>query len=470
MTTSARETEAFPGRPAVAPQPTILGMAAPIILSFTMRSLFTFVDMFYASTLGDKAVAVVGALSMPLEFLMIAFWVGISTGLTSNLSRAMGARQGERIEKLLAVSRGIVWCVVPLGLPPGIAPLFGTYVGVLVAGSALSSFWSIIPDSIVKAHHDTRSTMWAGIWSNMINVVLNTVFLFVFHWGIFGIAFSTVLGRFGGLIYALRKAAAHEAARKAGGLDTAPSTEGSPLRSMLVLAVPSALTYTLMAFESTLVNWLLAKEPDSTSGIAAYGIYHRVLLFAVMPIMATAVAVLPYVARRFGESDLAAIRSGLRQAMVAASIYCVALVAPALALGGPFLARALAESPVTASLTRFALLIVPLACLASIPFILCRPAFEGLQRGQPGLVMAALRYLVLTVPCASLGMVLARRLGREPIYGMLLGLVAATALSSYIFQAWLRRMLQQIDRQRGLVGGTEASAGIGPEPGPATAP
>src|SRR6266704_3287398 len=269
MTTSTDETETPADRARSAPQPTILGMAAPIILSFTMRSLFTFVDMFYASTLGDKAVAVVGALSMPFEFLMIATWVGVSTGLTSNLSRAMGAREGARIEQLLAVSRTIVRVLVPvfaalgaaayfgadhLGLPPGVAPLFAVYVGVLVGGSALSSFWSIIPDSIVKAHHDTKSTMWAGIWSNLINVGLNTIFLFVFHWGVFGIAFSTVLGRFGGLVYALRKAAAHEAGRKASGLDTDPTLDPHPFRSFMGLAVPSTLTFGLMAVETALVN------------------------------------------------------------------------------------------------------------------------------------------------------------------------------------------------------------------------
>ena len=37
--------------------------------------------------------------------------------------------------------------------------------------------------------------MWAGIVSTLVNVTLNTVFVFVFHWGIFGIAFATVLGR-----------------------------------------------------------------------------------------------------------------------------------------------------------------------------------------------------------------------------------------------------------------------------------
>src|SRR6185503_15612562 len=78
--------------PASAGSPSILVMAAPIVVSFVMRSAFTLVDTVYAATLGDAAVAAVG-LSIPLEFLMIACWVGLSTGLTSQLSQAMGARQ-----------------------------------------------------------------------------------------------------------------------------------------------------------------------------------------------------------------------------------------------------------------------------------------------------------------------------------------------------------------------------------------
>src|SRR5512132_3283763 len=90
----------------------ILPLAAPLILSFWMRSLFSLVDTIYASTLGDAAVAAVG-LSLPLEFLMIAFWVGISTGLTSTLSRAIGAGDERRIEELLNATRRIVRALVP---------------------------------------------------------------------------------------------------------------------------------------------------------------------------------------------------------------------------------------------------------------------------------------------------------------------------------------------------------------------
>lgn len=453
---------AVPPRLDTAPRPSILRMSAPLVVSFWMRSAFTFVDTAFAATLGDAAVAAVG-LTIPFEFLMIACWVGISTGLTSHLSQAMGSRQGARIEQLLTVSRKIVWSLVPiftavgiggwlfaphLGLAPDVQRQFAVYCLVLIGGSAFSSFWSIIPDSIVKAHHDTRATMWAGIWSNLINVGLNIVFTFVFHWGVFGIALSTVVGRFGGLLYALGKAAMHERARKALGRDTDPGLDPAPFRSLMMLAVPSALTYALMALEASVVNKLLAMRPDSTSAIAAYGIYYRVTQFAFMPVVAAAVAVLPFVARLSGERDYVAIRRGLRQVMLVGAAYCVAVVTPGLLLGGGALARWLATAEATERLTRISLALVPLAVLAAIPFQLCRPAFEGLQRGRPGLVMAVIRYVGLTIPFGFGGMVIAERAGWTPLFGLLLGLALASALASIVFLVWMERALGALEARQ----------------------
>jgi putative MATE family efflux protein len=455
--------------------PSILMMAAPIVVSFLMRSAFTFVDTIYAATIGDTAVAAVG-LSIPLEFLMIAFWVGLSTGLTSHLSQAMGARQGARIDQVLGVARRIVWALVPLftlvgigcyvfadrlGLSPEVERAFAVYCGVLIGGSAFTSFWSILPDSIVKAHHDTRATMWAGIWSNLINVGLNTLFTFVFHWGVFGIAFSTVVGRLGGLVYALHKASKHEAARRERGLDTDPTLDPTPFRSLMTLAVPSALTYGLIAVEASVVNRLLAMQPDSTSSIAAYGIYYRVVQFAVMPIIATSVAVLPFVARRYGAGDVEGVRRGLREAMLAGLAYCMLLVLPALTLFGGALARALAEAETTARLTRMSLWLAPFAALSSVPFLLCRPVFEGLGRGRPGLTMAVLRYVVLMVPFGLGGMALGRTLGLPPLIGLLLGLIAATSVASTVFYVWMARPITAIRPPAAAAAAGAAGAPVG---------
>src|SRR5213593_4710764 len=105
-------SERTPESIGLGPDRGILRMSAPLVISFWMRSLFTFVDTIYASTLGDASVAAIG-LSIPFEFLMIAVWVGLSTGLTSNLARAMGAREGAKIEQYLGATWRLVIGIVP---------------------------------------------------------------------------------------------------------------------------------------------------------------------------------------------------------------------------------------------------------------------------------------------------------------------------------------------------------------------
>jgi Na+-driven multidrug efflux pump len=283
--------------------------------------------------------------------------------------------------------------------------------------------------------------MWAGLWTNWINVALNTLFLFVFHWGIFGIALSTVLGRIGGLVYALLRARRHERRRIEQGETPGTKLDPRPYHAVLRLAVPSSITFALISLETGMVNFLLSRQQHATEAIAAYSIYYRVVLFGLQPVIATAVAMLPFAARRVGARDFDGVRRGLRQAAGATAAYAVLVVGPLTALLAPWLAARLAESPLTREYTTFAMYTVPLACLLGAMFLLCRPVFEALNRGRPGLLMAALRYLVLTAPFALGGMQVARSLDRPPLYGMIVGLLAVAAISSSIFYAWTRGAL-----------------------------
>jgi len=434
----------------------LLRLAAPVVLSFWMRAAFSLVDTVFASTLGDAAVAAIG-LTVPLEFLMIACWVGISTGLTSNLSRAMGAHRGEQILSLIAATRKIVfalsglfallaaavWFAAPkLGLSAEVAHHFQIYACVTLLGSAAGSFWSILPDSVVKAHHDTDATMWAGIWSNLINVALNALFLFYFQWGIFGIAFSTVLGRYGGLLYAIRKARMHERARIATGRDDVMGSDPRPVRQILALALPAMLAYGLMAVEGSALNGLLSLAPRATEGIAAYAVFHRAFLFMAMPFIAITIAMLPFVARLHGQQRLDEIRAGVWEAFVASGAYVLLLVTPACLIGASWVAARLSDNQTTIELITFSLRFCPVICLASLPFILCRPVFEGLGNGRPVALMAVLRYLVLTLPLCYGGLLMARSGGYPAFHGMVAGLTMATALVSVLSLIWLQRVLR----------------------------
>ncbi len=440
--------------------PSLLRMTAPLVVSFWMRAAVTFVDTIFAAILGDASVAAIG-LVVPLEFLMIAVWVGLSTGLTSGLSRAMGEGQGAKIAQYLRICwRAIaviapgftllgvaIWFVAPrLNLEADVAAAFQVYGTVMIVGSAFTTFWSIVPDSLVKAHQDTRSTMWAGIWSNVINVVLNLWFLFGLEWGIFGIALSTVLGRIGGLVYSLARARVHERARIEHGRSPGTDLDPRPVKTVLGLAIPSSLTFVLMALETAVVNLLLAGRQHATEAIAAYAIYYRLVLFALQPVIAGAVALLPFAAVRCGTADFGGVRRGVHQMIAASAIYSVLIVGPLMAWLTPWLSESLAESPRTAEYAVFALFTVPFACLLGSVFLLCRPVFEAMGRGRPGLLMATLRYGVLMLPLAWLGMREAENLGYPAIDGLVVALLCASALSSVVFYIWMRRALNATAR------------------------
>lgn len=444
----------------------LLALAAPLVVSFWFRATFAWADAAFASLLtapdgaplGDASIAAIG-LTMPYEFLQVALWVGASNGLTARLAAAMGAGQGARVEQLVRAARRIIfaliaafvalasalWWIIPgLDLDPAVAGQFRIYAVVLVAGGALTSFWSILPDSLVKAHHDTRSTMWAGIASSTLNVALNAFFVFVMHWGIFGIAFSTVLGRLGGLLYASRRAAAHERARRARADQGAPGLDPAPVRSILGIAVPSGATYVLMAIESQVIVMLLAGAAAATPLLAAWAIYERAVRFMAMPAIAASVAMLPLAARLHGVRDYARVRRELGVGVRAALLYAGLLVAPLAFWLGPRLAAALADAEDTRAFAVEAMAWLPLTVAAIAPFMLARAAWDGMERPLRGLAAALLRSLGLQVPAVWLGLRHHAALGLSPMLGVALASLAATALASAAFWTWSAASLRRL--------------------------
>ncbi|MEO0652629.1 MAG: MATE family efflux transporter, partial [Planctomycetota bacterium] len=381
--------------------PGILSLAWPLVISFALRAAFTWVDRVFAAYLPDPdtAQAAIG-LAQPIEFLLIACWVGSSNGFTSRLSAAMGAHEGDRICQLIRATKQIIWGLVALffamgvgiwfgaehvGLEPELAKGFKVYGTALIGGSAFTAFWAILPDSIVKAHQDTRTTMWAGIVSSVVNVALNGLFVFVFHWGLLGIGLSTSLGRLGGLAYSAWRARDHERARLAAGRDTVPGVFDRPVLAILAIAVPSGLTYILMSAESFAINGILANShlhlgltgealrEVQAEALAAWSIFGATASLLAMPAIATGVAVLPLAARLRGAGRLDRLQRELRTALTAWALYGSLLVVPLAYFAWPAMARALLDSERAIGFALDARLALPAVALVIGPFVVSRP-------------------------------------------------------------------------------------------------
>ena len=449
-------------------------LAWPLVLSFWLRAAFTWVDRIYASKLDgleDASQAAIG-LAQPFEFLLIALWVGTSNGLTAKLAAAIGGGQGELVEQWKRASRRIVAFLIALfvlvaaaiwfgahhvGLDPVIARQFQLYATVLVGGCAFTMFWSILPDSIVKAHQDTRTTMWSGLVSSILNVILNTTFLFVFGWGIVGLALATVLARLGGFVYAKTMADRHERRRQARDDQDRPGRETRPVRALLGIAIPSGLTYVLMSLEGFALNGMLAHSDEAAVAIPAWSIWDATLRLMAMPAIALGVAALPLAARRRARGDWAGLARELRLGLFAILAYALFLVWPTIWYFGDRVAGALLASPEAAAATVRGYQILPLVLLGLMPVFLLRPVFDAVGLSRTGLALSTVRSVLFIVPSAAIGGMLSVEMGHARIDGLYVGLGAGALMGSLLVGLSLVRALAlaraQAQRRDTLLGG-----------------
>lgn len=458
-------------------------LALPLILSFTLRNLFSLVDLGFASSLENSrsAVAAIGYW-IPFQMFYIAIWVGLSAGLTATLSQAFGLPR----EDLLAGLRGAIlrilivlvvvlicfgislrFLVPLLSLEEDLTRDFTIYGSILAIGFPITGFWSILPDSIVKAHHDTRSTMIAGLLSTGTNAALNATFVFVFGWGLAGIALGTVLARIPSLIYATARARALERQRVRDWAGDAPVSEedaarmaysegfaiqlAKPVRRIFVLGLPSTFAFVLTAGEASFVNALLTRLPESTAMIASWGVFNALLQVSIMPIVGSAVAVLPWLARLAPTGRFEGVRSEFAYtALLCAGLSVVLTILPAFVFTEAIARQVLqkegsvdARSP---QLAIDALRLLPLVPLAALPFILLRTSFEALNQPRIAIVASLMRFFVLSYPMLYLGRHIGLTTDLGPIRGMVLGLCVAALIASLFVSAalnWKLRRLQQ---------------------------
>ncbi len=191
------------------------------LLLFFFPLLFgTFFQQLYNTTdavvvgrfVGKEALSAVGGTTGTLINLLVGFFVGLSAGATVTISQFYGAKQDEDVEKAvhtaaaMSIVGGVIIMVVgilgaPLalrliGTPEEVIPYSLTYIRIYFCGMIANLFYNI-GAGILRAIGDSRKPLYFLIVSCFINIVLDLLFVVVFHWGVMGVAVATVISQVG---------------------------------------------------------------------------------------------------------------------------------------------------------------------------------------------------------------------------------------------------------------------------------
>ena len=187
----------------------------PIFFEILCSILVGAVDTLMLSSEGDQAVGAVGTANTYISIFVIMFSI-ITAGMVAVMTQYIGAnRPGVARQALrlglgfnLTVGVGITGILVGFAQPilegVGIAsqllPMAKTYlqtVGAFCICNALTPIFS----SYLRSFGHTAPTLWATLTANAVNIVLNALFLFVLHWGVFGVALATGISRVANLAW-----------------------------------------------------------------------------------------------------------------------------------------------------------------------------------------------------------------------------------------------------------------------------
>lgn len=186
----------------------ILILAFPIIIENLLQALLGTVDTWFAGKLDDTAIAAIGATTLVVN-MFLAFYTAISVGTSAVIARYVGEKDSQKASLaagqafLLAVILGGILGTVSLIFRNPILSLSGAEGKVLsiaapyytiVAIPSVFACLVLVLSSILRATKDTVTPMLVSGGANILNIVLDAVFLHM-GLGIVGLALATTLSR-----------------------------------------------------------------------------------------------------------------------------------------------------------------------------------------------------------------------------------------------------------------------------------
>ena len=188
----------------------IVSFAIPLFLGNLFQQLYNTVDsLIVGNFLGSDSLAAVSS-SGSLIFLMVGFFNGIAMGAGVVISKYFGARDYEKLKKAVhtdiafGLVAGIILMIIGMILAPQILVLMGTpktvlpksivYFRMYFAGSLAFVMYNIVM-GILQAVGDSKHPLYYLIFSSIMNVVLDLVFVGGFRMGVGSAAAATVISQ-----------------------------------------------------------------------------------------------------------------------------------------------------------------------------------------------------------------------------------------------------------------------------------
>ena len=393
----------------------LLTMSLPMVISMLVQALYNVVDSIFVAKINENALTAV-SLAFPIQSLMIAVAAGTCVGINAVLSRSLGEKDYDKVNKcacngiiLMAVSFLVFVAVGIFGTAAFYRSQtsdaeilqFGTDYLTIVCCCSFGIFMQFTFERLLQATGKTFYTMITQGTGAVINIILDPVLIFGLggmpKMGVKGAAVATVIGQvIAGLLALYFNLTKNDEVKiRKSGMKIEKEIVGQiyavGIPSMIMQAIGSLMTYGM--------NLILISF--SSTATAVFGVYYKLQSFVFMPIFGMNNGLVPILAYNFGagkkERFLKAVKLGIMYAVIAMLIGLVVFhIIPERLLLLFDASETMIEIGVPALKT------ISLSYLLAGFCIICGTVFQALGRAVYSMFVSIARQLVVLLPAAYL--------------------------------------------------------------------
>ena len=386
---------------------TILSFSLPVILSYLLQQVYSISDAaIVGQTLTAQEVAGVNDTNA-LVFIFLQFAFGVSAGFCVITSYYVGMRDDRGVRRslatqiLLSAVLTVVLTALALALlnpmlawinvTPDNAEVYHaayTYCFIIFAGIGAQQFYNFIC-SFLRSMGDSITPLLFLLFSTVLNVGLDLLFILSFRWGVAGAAIATVsaqlISTVGCFIYAFTRypqLRLHRADWRVTWYD---------IRRHLARGVPLGLQFSVLAIGIIVMQGGVVQF-DMRGGVMVsnaaqngFGAANKLCNLVATPMNALGTAMTSFTAQNLGAGHYDRIKKGSLQALVMGFLLAALATGIGLLLsrGGLFYHVFLSADKVTADTIRYGntLLYVDFAMYLFLAFIfVIRNCVQGIGR------------------------------------------------------------------------------------------
>ncbi len=414
-------------------------LAIPAIIGYFFHTMFNVTDTYFAGIISTKALAAL-SLSASVFFMILAIAIGMSEAVTSLVGNALGEKNTKKAQHI-ALNSIVFALILSLFLSvfgvlsvPYLVDALGDasykaetleYINLILYASFffIGSFFF---NALLNATGDTVSFRNILIFTALLNIVLDYLFVKHFNMQVKGIALATIISEFitmAYLFYKLNKTKLYVGFSEFK-LDTVV------IKEFLLQGFAPSMNMFMMAFGMYIITYFVA--PFGKEAVAGFGIGMRIEQIFLMPIVGLGIATLAIVSQNNGARTYERIDTSTKTALKYGFIISAFAIAIFL-LFAPELSSLLSSDILVIHQSAFYLRISGFAFFGFVMIFIYISMLQGINK--PAIIFPVSVYRQLLAPIALFSLFASLEFSIMYIW---LGLVAIVS-SAGIFLWWYSR-------------------------------